>query len=238
VRAEDEPGFVLHRRPFGETSVIVELLTLHHGRLSAIAKGAKASPKRGKDLLQAAVLYRLNVAGSGELPQLRSFEPLNTAPHVEGERLLSLLYINELLLNVLAKNDPQPAVFSIYGALIADIASGPIAPMLRQFEFALLKHLGYAPNCCLTSENQPIEPETHYRLDPSAGLVSASGPGRTTYSGLALRAFAQAQFDGEFARAARRFTRELLSTYLHGRQLRSWSMLAEMEALRESAREH
>jgi DNA repair protein RecO (recombination protein O) len=239
MRIENQRAYVLHRRAFGESSVVVELFTEHLGRVAAMAKGAKAMPKRGKDLLQAGVLYQLDLAGMGELPQLRRFEALSTAPLLQGDRLLSLIYVNELLISLLPKQDAHTELFLTYQTLLDQLASAPLVQLLRSFEMQLLTELGYAPELTRDANGLAIDHDRHYRYEEFTGFVAVDAAGRSsTYSGASLQLMAKGQFDGECSRASRRLTRELITHNLHGRELRSWGLLAELEAVRESAREH
>ena len=127
VRIENEPTYVLHRRAFGETSVTLELLTKNHGRIGALARGTRQlSPKGGKDVLSPGALYIADLAGTGELLQLRRFEIFETAPAFVGERGLALMYVNELIIALLPRGDAHERLFLHYQNSIQTIAFGDL----------------------------------------------------------------------------------------------------------------
>ena len=143
MRIENEPTYVLHRRAFGETSVTLELLTKKHGRLGALARGARQlSAKSGKEALAPGALYLADLVGTGELLQLRRFEICEAVPTFVGERSLALMYVNELIINLLPRGDAHERLFLHYQNSIQAIACGDLGAQLRGFERLLLEEMG------------------------------------------------------------------------------------------------
>src|SRR5690554_4077465 len=91
-----EPAFLLHKRPYRETSTLVELLTLHHGRVRAVAQGVQRPGSRSRGRLQPFAPLHVTWTGEGELKRLRLMESRGAAALLAGEGLLCGLYANEL----------------------------------------------------------------------------------------------------------------------------------------------
>ena len=237
MRVEAEPGFVLHRRAFGETSSVLEVLTENYGRIGLIARGNRAPKKNSaKEALEPGVCMLMSFSGRGELPLLSRFESTQNSPRLIGERLLSLLYVNELMVTLLPRSDAHPRLFHAYAELLERLASAPLAPLLRQFERGLLEELGYGIDAQHDLEGAPILAEARYRLEPEAGFALASNAWRGTYSGASVLCLdAPEQARGACATELRKLTRALIEVRLAGRTLHSWQMLGEFEAIKHSS---
>ncbi|MEC9191360.1 MAG: recombination protein O N-terminal domain-containing protein, partial [Pseudomonadota bacterium] len=92
-----QPAYVLHRRPFQNTSLLVDLFTLDFGLIRAVAKGARREKSRFRALLQLFQPLLISASGKGEVKTLTSIESNMSAMRLQGERLFSGLYLNELL---------------------------------------------------------------------------------------------------------------------------------------------
>ena len=114
MRVAAQPAFVLHTRPWRETSVIVELLTRDHGRVGVVARGlttAKRHPLRAA--LQPLQAIRVDYVQRGELARLVQAEAVDAAPMLQGERLMAAFYVNELLLKLTPTADGYVTTFDI-----------------------------------------------------------------------------------------------------------------------------
>jgi len=178
-RTSDEPAFVLHRYDWSETSLILEAFTRHHGRVALVAKGAKRPSSGFRPVLLP--LQRLAIAygGSGEVRTLKSAEWVGGHPMPSGDALLSGYYLNELLMRLLARDDPHPRLFDLYAQLVQILATAPTsttAAALRAFELLLLRDVGLLPDLGQqTLTMAPIQAEATYSLVAEGGLRSA-GP--------------------------------------------------------------
>ena len=119
------PAWVLHARPYRDTSLLLEALTDEHGRVGLVARGVRGPKGRWRGLLQPLQPLLLSWSGRGELGTVAGCEAAGPAVVLRGEALLSAWYLNEVLLRVLQRNDPQPAIFSVYGAALAALATEP-----------------------------------------------------------------------------------------------------------------
>jgi DNA repair protein RecO (recombination protein O) len=231
MRVTGEPAFVLHVRPWRETSAIVELLTHVHGRVGVVARGlntAKKQPLRAA--LQPLQWLRVDYEQRGELARLSAAEALDNAPVLAGERLLAALYVNELLLRLTPRNDPAPALFDLYARTRGELgAAGSLSWMLRRFERDLLDALGVGLPWDSTADGEPCEARERYRLDAETGPLPASQRLEDSVSGEALLALAADRQPGPTELAElRRSLRRVLQAHLGAAPLRSWGLLEEL----------
>lgn len=234
MRLLNEPAFVLHARAWRETSLLVEVLSAHHGRVGLLARGLRgprSQPLRAA--LQPLQSIRFDAVQRGELAQLRAAEALDAAPRLTGEAMMAGFYLNELTLRLTQRDDPQPDLFTAYARTRERLRAGePLAWTLRRFERDLLESLGSGFEWNIDGDGEPIDPAARYRLDPEHGprrLLSDRGQadrsGAATGRGLldlgADRQPADADLPG-----LRRALRGVLAHHLGPRGLKSWEMLA------------
>ena len=169
-----EPAFVLHQYPWSESSLILEIYTRHHGRLAVAAKGVKRPTSSFRSVLLPLQPLSLNLGGDGEIRSLKSAEWSGGHVMPLGEALMAGFYLNELLLRLLAREDPHPGLFDHYRQAVQMLAQGgetAVSPTLRGFELLLLRDIGVLPSLDrLTLLLQPLETDTSYELVPEAGL--------------------------------------------------------------------
>ena len=171
-----QPAWVLSRKNYGDSGLLLELLTAEGGRCSAIARGAFRRKSGGSlaSLLQPFHPLLVRLAGRGELKTLAAAESPTAACSLRGDALLSGLYLNELLIRLLPRFDPCPSVFVSYGEAIESLsaASGEIA--LRRFELSLLTELGYRIDWWVDVNQDVIEDRVDYLYEPGQGFVPGS----------------------------------------------------------------
>lgn len=230
-----EPAYLLHSTPYRETSLVVDLFTREHGRVAAVAKGAKRphSSLRGV-LLQFQPLV-VTYVGRNELRTLTGAEWVGGSTTPRGDALLCAFYLNELLVRLLAREDPHPALWDGYAGALERLADGaPTDETLRRFEWLLLRETGYAPDLEQDAGNAPIDGRRHYRWHPSSGFVAAE-PGADTagvVSGETLMSLAGGRFDTAAVRAqAKYLTRAILAHHLDGAVLNTRQILIDLHKL-------
>ncbi len=170
-RVSGQPAFVLHSYPYKETSLIIDLFTRDHGRVAVVAKGAKRPLSKLRGVLQTFQPLSTGWSGKSELRTLIDAEWVGGMLPIEKTALLCGFYLNELLVKLLARDDPHPVLFDHYVATLNELAHGePAQIVLRKFERALLKATGVAAELgrC-TSTRQPVEPAADYVVDPEKG---------------------------------------------------------------------
>ncbi|MDZ7749515.1 MAG: DNA repair protein RecO [Halofilum sp. (in: g-proteobacteria)] len=146
ARGQLARGYVLHARPWRNTSMLVEAFTLPGGRIGLVARGVRRRGSRSRALLQPFQPLLLSWSGRGELHTLTAVEAERWRAPPAGRALLAGFYCNELVLRLLGRDDPNAEAFAAYDtALTALAAGGARAPHLRRFELELLAALGFAP---------------------------------------------------------------------------------------------
>ena len=223
-RTDLEPAFVLHTRPWRETSLIVESFSRRHGRLGMIARGARRPKSRMRGLLQPFIPLLLSWRGKGELATLVSAEPEGSVLPLVGSAAIVGFYVNELLLRFLHRHDPEPLLFDHYRAALDRISRADDSePILRIFEKRLLQAVGYALELETESDSgRAIEPEEQYRYTVDSGPKRWSNgtSSGVCVSGSTLLALAREQLDDRHALGeAKLLMRSIIDEHCGGRAL-------------------
>ena len=173
-RIADEPAYVLHRYDWSESSLILDVFTRGHGRVVLAAKGVKRPTSSFRPVLLPLQPLSITYGGEGDVRTLKGAEWVGGHVMPTGEALLSGCYLNELLMRLLARDDPHPGLFDIYAATVRLMASSQTDTLqwaLRAFELLLLRALGLLPALDVqTLSLQPLQSEHRYALVPEAGL--------------------------------------------------------------------
>jgi DNA repair protein RecO len=222
-------AWLLHSRPFRETSLLLDCFSLERGRFSAIARGVRnaKSPKRA--LLQPFVPLSVSVVGKTDLLTLKQVEADGPALMLSGTALFSALYVNELLTRLVHGVEAEPDLFHHYEHTLRALErNDDVEATLRNFELQLLDTLGYGIDFMHDAEHgEPIEAEAHYYLHPDTGLVrqfalEGSSREQQLYGGAELLAIARRDFtEPATRRTAKRLMRQLLARHLGERELAS-----------------
>lgn len=236
MRIVGESAYVLHARAWRETSLLVEVLSEHHGRLGLVARGVQGPKKQViRAALQPLQHIRMDALLRGELANLITTEALDTAPRLSGETMLAAFYVNELVMRLAQRQDPQQDLYQAYARMRARLGHGEsLAWTLRRFERDLLDALGSGFDLSHEGDGLPIDPAARYLLDPEQGpqrLLSDRGRDQrsTAATGSALLALASDRQPGNKDLASLRLAlRSVLSHHLGGRGLKSWEMLGEL----------
>ncbi len=231
-RAEQEPAFLLHQRPFRDSSLLLDVLSRDHGRLALIARGARGARSRLKGILRPFMPLRMSWVLKRDLGTLTGAELDGPPLALTGDALLSGYYANELILNFQHRHDSQPEVFSAYrDAVHALAAADDPAPTLRLFEIELLRLLGYAVNLDREAvSHEDIDAGANYEYRAEQGPVRVQrGSGAMVFSGAQLIGIRESRFDeAEILRSAGRLMRQLIHYHLGGRELKSRKVLVEL----------
>ncbi len=229
MRVELQPAYVLHRRPYQESSFLLELLTRDHGRIGAVGRGAS---KRGALLQPFQALLVSWRQRNSELVSLGGIERDAAATPIQlGPRALPCgLYVNEVTQAMLARNDACPRLFQAYTECLGKLGVGQqLDWCLRRFEVELLSELGYG---LLLEEvgdtGEPLDPSTHYRFEPDRGpQLAAVGESAWHVDGATLLALGgnEAMISRSTRQQAKRLMQAVLNHYLEGRPLRSRELL-------------
>jgi DNA repair protein RecO (recombination protein O) len=228
MRVESEPGFILHTIPYRETSLLVDIFTLNHGRLRCVAKGFRKPNKRGiAKTLFPYTEHHFQWQGRGELKTLTQADPIQAPVFLKQESLFVGLYINELLYKLLHQNDPHQSLYEFYRQLMTQQSTSEIQqPVLRRFEMLLLEELGYGLVLDAEAEaGQAVSAESLYYYIPDQGLKliqDQTADNFHAFSGADIMALGQGQLEQQSVlRAAKKLTRQVIDFYLDGKELNS-----------------
>jgi DNA repair protein RecO (recombination protein O) len=171
TRIVHQPAFVLHSYPYKETSLIVDVFSRDYGRIGVVAKGAKRPHSKLRGVLQTFQPLSVGWSGKSEIRTLIAAEWVGGLLPLEKSALLCGFYLNELLVKLLARDDPHPALFDHYVATLNRLAHDEAAPIvLRIFERALLKETGVSGDFSVcTQSRQTVDPVQMYVVDPERG---------------------------------------------------------------------
>ncbi len=226
------PCYVLHRRDYANTSLLVEVFSRAHGRFPLVAKGAKRGRRATAALLQPFRPLLVAFAGRGEVKNLRQVEAVGTAPAIVGEGLYCGFYLNELIVRLVGRNDAHERLFDHYDETLRALAArGDTARTLRRFERQLLAETGYAMVLDREADDgAPLRPDGRYDYDPERGPVPCvGGRGGFSVAGRTLLALADdAPLQGAEAAEAKALMRQVLATYLGPKPLKSREMFQQL----------
>src|SRR5690625_3995414 len=143
---DQQPAYILHSRPYRETSLLLECLTRDHGRVGMVARGVRRARARvSLSTLQAFQSLALAFSLRGELGTLRTAEPAGCPVRLTGTALLAGLYVNELVVRLSVRQDPLPGLYDVYARTVRELAGGNSHGWtLRRFERDFLQQSGYA----------------------------------------------------------------------------------------------
>ncbi len=236
---DNQPAFVLHTYAYRETSLIVEALTQHAGRVALLAKGARRPRSAVRGLLMAFQPLTISWFGKRELRTLKNAEWQGGQRPLAGSALMCGFYLNELLLKLLPRDDPHPQLFLYYQQTLKELGEGePQVVALRRFEKRLMQELGYALLLQEEAGNaRPIEPEVAYCYDLEHGPNRLGGDRPATQNSVQLRGktlldLAQDNYSDPVTLAqAKQLMRALISHQLGSENLQTRQLLKDLQEL-------
>lgn len=231
-----EPAYVIHRRAYSDTSLIVELLTPAQGRVSVLARGVKRGKTQKSLLLQPFRSLHVSWTGRGELPVLTAAEEAGNALHLQGESLACGYYVNELIYHLVPKFEPAADLFTHYWPTIQSCCEPEKRQAnLRYFEVALLQQLGLAPTLDhdIVSGTPTAVDSTYFYRVPEGPVPAASANGNgVEISGASLLRISDMDFsEPQTQLEAKRLTRALLHYHLDGKPLLSRALFKSFSGL-------
>ncbi|KAA1171996.1 DNA repair protein RecO [Marinobacter salinexigens] len=235
-----EPAYVIHRRAWRETSLMVDVFTLNYGRMTVIARGANSAKSPLKAQLQPFLPLMLDWGGRGDLKNLTQVDVRSGPELKRTAALYSGLYLNELLQRILPAADPHPTLFAAYIDAIAELASTTdIEPVLRRFEGAFAESLGFGFAWALSTDTgEPVVAGQSYYYDPEQGIVSepSGGVRLRELPGEVLLAIADGDLVSDTSRRlAKRVMRVLTDYLLQGKPLHSRSLFSHLRGERHES---
>ena len=165
----------MHRKPYRESSQILDLFCGKQGRFSALHRVNKKNPP-----LQPFTPYQIQFSGRGGLQYCQHVEANYSSLSemkghtLKGKNLYCGFYLNELVMRLTWQGEPQIELFKIYQQTLQGLLrldnDQQSEPFLRRFEFHLLSILGYQYNWQQDCECQDIVPNQYYHFDPQVGF--------------------------------------------------------------------
>ena len=227
-----ERAFLLHHRPWSDTSRILDLMTRSHGRVTLFARGARRPGSGLRALLQPFVPLLVSWTGPADGGTLTGAEPDGVPAGLPAPQLMSGFYLNELLLQLLPREDCHERLFDAYATALARLAAEPGSRALRAFELVLLEELGYGLELAREAGGgEPLDPDRYYHFRPGLGALAvrdAAGDAEAM-PGRDLLAVSRGELERPAAlAAARRILRGAISHCLEGRGLRSRDVMLAM----------
>ena len=178
-RVRDEPAYVLHHYDWSESSLIAEVWSRPHGRVALVAKGAKNPASQFRSILLPLQTLLLSWSGDSEIRTLKGAQWAGGSVMPQGDALLAGLYLNELVLRTLARDDPHPELYDIYDAAVRALHDeSQRLGVLRAFELLWLRGLGVLPALHVQgTTHQALDAQRTYRLVPEMGLQATESTG-------------------------------------------------------------
>jgi len=235
---ELQPAYLLHSRPFRDTSLILDFLTPDYGRISAISRGARSARSKSKSLLQPFTPVLISLSGKSELKTLRNIELRRPLHSLKGERLFSAMYMNEIIARLFQAHEADPAFFLEYEAALDALTGAAYPePVLRHFELTLLEALGYGVDFSTEAHtHEPLQADRWYYFQEESGFIRVQDEGargdagvssHQLYAGQDLLCIQDRDFSAPSTRrTAKLVIRGILGNHLGPTPLRSRSLFS------------
>jgi DNA repair protein RecO (recombination protein O) len=217
-------AYVLHRRPYRETSFIVDFFSLELGRVSAVARGVRSAKSDRRSLLQPFQALRVQLSGKSDLKNLTQLEGNGSLRMLTGNALYCALYVNEITNRVLPAGVEAAELYGAYATAVAALQQDETGAecILRQYELALLQELGVMPDFTADAgSGAAIEPSFHYELVTELGFCQVKQASRFTFTGDELNMLAEQHFSPSGLKAAKRLCRLALHPFVGDKPLKS-----------------
>lgn len=226
MTAELQPAYILHTRPYRDTSMLVDFFTPEFGRITAVARGVRSRKTPKRNVLNPFTRLLISFQGKTDLKLLTHFEAEGAHFALHAKHLFSGFYLNELLVRLLPELDSHPDIYALYEQSLHGLsAQQDLEPILRHFEFQLLNELGYGIHFEVDAKTGiELSGSCHYCLDSALGfyLAEIDVPVNFKFSGQHLLAIAARDFSqADVKQTAKRISRILLKPLLGSKPLMS-----------------
>lgn len=238
-RVQSQPGFVLHSYPYKETSLIIDVFSRQYGRVALLAKGAKRPHSQLRGVLQTFQPLTFSWSGKSELQTLSAAEWVGGMRPLEKNTLLCGFYLNEIIIKLILRGDPQPLLFDHYVATINQLAHAESAfIVLRKFELKLLKAAGVLGDLSFcTKRRTQVFPDILYTVDPLAGTRPVREDEAENETGIKVHGKtlidmqAEDYSDPNTQLQSKLLMRFLLAHHLHGMPIHTRQILMDLQTL-------
>ncbi len=228
-------AYILHKRDYRESSQILDIFTRDYGRLSLMSRGSRGPKSRIAGNLQLFSPLLVSWQGKSSLPNLRLVERAEIKPpHLSYRSLLCSMYINELLMYLLHRDDIHEAIFDHYHHCLYALATATEVEIeLRKFEIKLLELLGFGllfGKDADSGQNVVAEQFYHYHIEHGPVACDQLNVPQSqtipiiqghTLLALMREDYLLLQQDKQQLQQLKRLMRHVISFYLDGRPLKS-----------------
>lgn len=230
-KVELQPAYLLHSRPYRDTSVLLDFFTPDHGRVSVMGKGVRRPTSKLRGLLQPFNPLLISFSGKSSLKTLTHAESAGLYVNLTGQALFSAMYLNELLCRLLHEHEKDHVLFELYSRTLLMLAHEELEPVLRSFELDLLDSLGYGIALDADARHgDAVEASRFYFLVPELGVIRAEDGVQDNvvlFRGEDLLAIAHRDFSEISVRkAAKQLLRQCVNNLLGDRPLKSRRLFA------------
>ena len=234
-------AYVLHARPYRETSLIVDFLTQSEGRVTAVSKGGRKS-KGKQGLFRVFSQVGIDWIGNAELKTLKSIEEVQSPIKLTGISLFSGYYLNELIVKLLPIGLSVDQLFDEYKVAITNLARIPdsqshtIQLILRSFEVALLHELGcWLDYSVVTRSNEPVIEGDYYYFDGENGVTKCFQQNSACLVGADLLAISNGDWQSARTLAAlKKLNQQIITYLLDNKPLESRKLLLQYLSIKSS----
>lgn len=227
-----EPAFLLHHRPWSDSSRILELMTRRCGRVTLFAHGARRPKSPLRSVLQPFLPLLISWSGRADGGTLTGAELAQAVAPLPPAQLLSGFYLNDLLLRLVPKEDRHERLYDAYAAAVLQLGAHDGHRPLREFEHVLLDELGYGPELARDADSGgTLDPDRYYHFEPGRGVLAVrdTAAGTEGHRGCDLLAVARGELAGPAALVtARRVFGAAIAHCLEGRGLASRDVMLAM----------
>ena len=214
-------AFLIHRRAYRDSSLLLDFLTLEHGKIRLIGRGVR----QAKANIQMFQHLRISYAGKGELKTLTHWEVDDAPRQIKGEPLILCMYVNELITRLIHEHDPHPQIFDLYQQYVTqtnDLGQQHQYWLLRIFENNLLSELGYGLDYATDLNGDAIQIDKNYKHQPQLGFSEqADGKISGNLLNLLLSEYLDKTPNEQQLKVCRNLNRQRLSVLLGDKPLKS-----------------
>jgi len=231
-----QSAHILHSRAYRDTSLIIDVLTENYGRIALVARGARRAKSQWQALLQPFRKLLISWSSKGDLGTLTSAEHDGEIVWLKGSSLISGLYVNELIMRLMHRDDAHPQLYVSYQCLLLSMykisqheagTRFDVERVLRVFERDILREFGYG--LVLDHDvrsGDHIKPDCSYYYYPEEGPVETNAASTqqsaVLIQGKSLISLQQGCLDDEASlREAKRLMRAMLNRVLGNKPLNS-----------------
>lgn len=215
-------AYLLHRRPYSDSQVMLDMLVEGVGQLRMLARVSGRQATKHKAQLQPFQSLLIHYSGNYDLKYINKFELHGNPLFLTGDKLYCGFYMNELTNRIVPVNEPIEDVFQLYKTHLAHLEQGMnLQAVLRSYEFQLLELLGYGVDFCFDASGGPIDEKQTYCYFSEVGFLIQDDP-YSGFSGAQLTAIANHDFSqSDVLYLAKQLSRYLLKPLLGNKPLKS-----------------